>query len=126
LQFLGREVALRGLLPENHGFPRETRGFLKATWKSSDVGNRHVSTIQGDATMSLAMLETILLDHDISPVYFAEIKALVFDHVRPSADLIRRLHHTANYIAAFRAILDELSKQVKHRFPPKRDCRKAS
>ncbi len=74
--------------------------------------------------MSSATLETILLDHDISPVYWAELKALVFDHSRPSADLIRRLHHVGNYMAAFNDILDELSKQVKHKFPP--SMRKAS
>ena len=29
------------------------------------------------------------------------------------------LHHVGNYMAAFQSILVELSKQVKHKFPPK-------
>ena len=47
------------------------------------------------------------------------MKALVFDHVRPSKELLTRLRHVANYKAAFDTILAELSKQVKHKFPPK-------
>jgi hypothetical protein len=83
-----------------------------------DVGNRHFSNFQGDATMSTATLESILLDNNIPAVYWAELKAIVFDHVRPSKQLLTRLHNTANYIAAFDAILSELSKQVKHKFLP--------
>ena len=74
--------------------------------------------------MSTATLESILEQHDIHPAFWPEMKALVFNHARPSADLIRRLHHTTKYMRAFTAILDELSKGVKHKFPP--SMRKAS
>ena len=64
-------------------------------------------------------LELILEQHDIRPAFWPEMKALVFDHARPSKKLLTRLHHVANYKAAFDHILAELSKQVKHKFPPK-------
>jgi hypothetical protein len=70
--------------------------------------------------MTNETLELILEQHDIHPTFWSEIKALVFNHVRPSKPLLTRLHHVANYKAAYDAILDELSKGVRHKFPPKR------
>jgi hypothetical protein len=123
LQFLGREVALRGLLLENARISRGNRGFQTADMEKFDVG-KHFPTFQGDATMSNVTLENILEQHNIPAVYWAELKALVFNGVRSRVVLIQRLHNTPNYMRAFTAILDELSKGVKHKFPP--SMRKAS
>jgi len=57
------------------------------------------------------------------------MRALVFDGTRPSKELLRRLRNVGNYAAALQSILVELSKQVKHKFPPKNwkpSSRKAS
>jgi hypothetical protein len=70
--------------------------------------------------MTNETLELILEQHDIHPTFWSEMKALVFNHVRPSKSLLTRLHHVTNYKAAYDAILDELSKGVRHKFPPKR------
>jgi hypothetical protein len=69
--------------------------------------------------MTSETLELILKQNDIHPAFWPEMKALVFDHARPSKELLTRLHHVSNYKAAFDTILAELSKQVKHKFPPK-------
>ena len=69
--------------------------------------------------MSNATLESILTQHAIPRNSWGEWQALVFDGTRPSAELLYRLHNVGKYIAAFNSVLAELSKQVKHRFPPK-------
>ena len=76
--------------------------------------------------MSNATLESILTQHAIPLTYWPEMRALVFDGARPSKELLRRLRNVGNYAAALRSILVELSKQVKHRFPPNTSSRKAS
>ena len=79
--------------------------------------------------MSNATLESILTQHAIPTAYWPEMRALVFDHARPSKELIRRLNHVGNYMAALNSILATLSAQVKHKFPPKNwkpSSRKAS
>jgi hypothetical protein len=84
----------------------------------------------GVATMSNATLETILTQHAIPLTYWREMRALVFDGARPSKALLRRLRNVGNYAAALNSILIELSKQVKHKFPPRKwkpsSSRKAS
>ena len=67
--------------------------------------------------MTNETLELILEQHDIHPTFWSEMKALVFDHVRPSKALLTRLHHVANYKAAFDAILAELSKRSQAQVP---------
>ena len=76
-------------------------------------------------------LEAILRQHEIPAREWGEWSALVFQGIRPSNELIHRLHHVGNYAAALNSILIELSKQVKHIFPPpdykpSLRCRKAS
>jgi hypothetical protein len=71
-------------------------------------------------------LESIMREHHIPAIEWREWSELVFQHKRPGAELLYRIHHAANYMAAFNSILDTLSKQVKHKFPPKPTCRKAS
>ncbi len=70
-------------------------------------------------SMTTGDLEAILREHNIPAREWGEWSALVFQHIRPSAELIHRLHHVGNYAAALQSILIELSKQVKHKFPPK-------
>jgi hypothetical protein len=69
--------------------------------------------------MTGEQLELILEQHEIHPAFWPEMKALVFDGVRPSSELRTRLRCVVNYKAAFDTILAELSKQVTHKFPPK-------
>ena len=76
--------------------------------------------------MSGATLESILTHHAIPSAYWPEMRALVFDGARPSKELRRRLRNVGNYAAALQAVLVELSKQVKHKFPLKTSSRKAS
>ena len=76
--------------------------------------------------MSMTTLESILTKHAIPRGCWAEWRALVFDGARPSNGLLRRLRNVGNYAAALQSILIELSRQVKHKFPPKPSCRKAS
>ena len=64
-------------------------------------------------------LEAILRQHEIPAREWGEWSALVFQHQRPSDELIHHLHHVGNYAAALNSILIELSKQVKHKFPPR-------
>jgi hypothetical protein len=68
--------------------------------------------------MTSEQLELVLEQHDIHPKFWSEMKALVFDGTRPSAELKTRLNHVVNYKAALDTILAELSKQVHFKFPP--------
>ena len=68
--------------------------------------------------MTTKTLQLILEEHRIHRAFWPEMKAIVFHHTRPCHDLLHRLHHVANYMAALDAILTELSKQVKFKFPP--------
>ncbi len=68
--------------------------------------------------MTPEKLELILEQHDIPRTFWPQMKALVFDGTRPSRTLLTRLRRVTNYKAALDTILAELSKQVKHRFPP--------
>ena len=76
--------------------------------------------------MSTATLESILTQHAIPRNCWGEWRALVFDGARPRKELRRRLRNVGNHAAALQSILIELSKQVKHRFPPKPSSRKTS
>ena len=76
--------------------------------------------------MSNATLESILTQHAIPLAYWPEMRALVFDGARPSSELRRRLRNVSKYAAALQSILIELSKNVKHKFPPKRHCKPSS
>ena len=76
--------------------------------------------------MSSTTLDSILTRHAIPLTYWPEMRALVFDGARPSKELLRRLRNVGNYAAALQSILVELSKQVKHKFPPKFSSHKAS
>jgi hypothetical protein len=76
--------------------------------------------------MSNATLESILTQHAIASRDWPAMRALVFDGKRPSNTLRRRLRDASNYAGALQSILIELSKQVKHKFPPKPSLRKAS
>ena len=71
----------------------------------------HVNMTTGD-------LEAILRQHEIPAREWGEWSALVFQSIRPSKELIHRVHRVPNYIAALKSILIELSKQCKHKFPP--------
>ena len=76
--------------------------------------------------MSNKTLESILTQHAIPVTYWPEMRELVFDGTRPSKDLVRRLNHVGNYMAALSSILATLSARVKFKFPPKTSSRKAS
>ena len=79
--------------------------------------------------MTNATLESILTQHAIPLGYWPEMRALVFDGTRPSKGLLRRLRRVAKYRRALDSILTELSKQVRHVFPPRGwqpRCRKAN
>ncbi|MGA2621980.1 MAG: hypothetical protein ABSF26_30630 [Thermoguttaceae bacterium] len=69
--------------------------------------------------MSNATLESILTQHAIPRNSWGEWRALVFDGTRPSKETLRYLRNIGNYAGALQSILIELSKQVKHKFPPK-------
>ena len=75
--------------------------------------------------MTTKTLQLILEKHRVHRAFWPEMKALVFHGVRPCQELLHRLHHVANYKAALDAILTELSKQVKHKFPPPLPRRKS-
>ena len=68
--------------------------------------------------MSPAHIELILEQHGISPEHWPAIKALALTGNRPATELRTRLLYVQNYKAALDEILAELSKQVKHKFPP--------
>jgi hypothetical protein len=84
-------------------------------WK---VWGHHFNSVKG-SNMSSEKLELILEQNDIHPTFWPEMKALVFQGTRPSRELLTRLRHVVNYKAALDTILAELSKQLKHKFPPK-------
>ena len=71
------------------------------------------------ANVSALVLERIFAEHAIPAFYWEELKALVYYGTRPAADLLYRLNHVGNYMACLNAILTELSKGIKHKFPPK-------
>ena len=68
--------------------------------------------------MTSEHLELVLEQHEINPLFWPEMKALVLKGTRPSAELRSRLKHVANYKSALDTILAELSKQVTFKFPP--------
>ncbi len=76
--------------------------------------------------MTHATLESILAQHAIALSHWPEMQSLVFDGTRPSAALLRRLRNVRKYAAALQSILIELSKNVEHKFPPKRNCKLSS
>ena len=76
--------------------------------------------------MTNAKLLTILTRHAIPAAYRPEMRALVFDGIRPSSELLRRLRNVSNYVAALNSILATLSAQCKFKFPPKRNCKPSS
>jgi hypothetical protein len=78
--------------------------------------------------MSHATLQRILQEHAIESRDWPAMRALVFHGTRPDSKLQHRLHNASNYMIALNSILVELSKQVKHKFPPnwKLSSRKAS
>jgi hypothetical protein len=69
--------------------------------------------------MTTETLELILEQHGIHPDFWPEMQAMAIGNVRPSKELLTRLRH-GNYKSAFKRILTELSKPVKHKLPPKR------
>jgi len=71
-----------------------------------------------NSTLTTGDLEAIMRQHDIPAREWGEWSALVFQGIRPSKELIHRVHRVPNYIAALNSILVELSKNVKHKFPP--------
>ena len=75
--------------------------------------------------MTTKTLELILEQHKVQRAFWPEMKALVFHGARPCQELLHRLRRVANYKAALDAILTELSKQVKHKFPPPLPHRKS-
>ena len=66
----------------------------------------------------LPNLNAILKRHEIHPKFWPAIRALVEEGQRPSKELRTRLNHVSNYKAALDDILTELSKPLKHMFPP--------
>ena len=66
----------------------------------------------------LPNLNTILKRHKIHPKFWPEIRAFAEEGVRPSGEVLTRLHRVANYKAALKDILAELSKGLDHKFPP--------
>ena len=64
-------------------------------------------------------LELILEQHEIHPDFWPEFKALVFTARGRATNSWLRLRSVVNYKAALDTVLAELSKQVKHKFPPK-------
>ena len=66
----------------------------------------------------LPNLDDILKRHEIHRKFWPAIRALVEEGRRPCKELRTRLHHVRNYQAALNEILAELSKPLKHQFPP--------
>jgi len=113
-------------------FRAKARDFSTCTGHLFDVAENSIVTFSEEATMSTATatmvrkanirettLEVLFTEHAIPNFYWEEMKALVYYGQRPAADLLFRLNHVGNYMQCLRAILGELSKQCKHRFPPK-------
>ncbi len=77
--------------------------------------------------MDDATLESLL--DPIAPCDKPAMRELVRKGVRPDSGLLYRLRNLPRYAECFDSILHELSKQVKHKFPPKNrkpSSRKAS
>ena len=66
----------------------------------------------------LPNLDEILNRHEIPEKFWPEMHRLVEDGVRPCRTLVTRLNRVRNYKAALQEILTELSKPLKHQFPP--------
>ena len=66
----------------------------------------------------LPNLDDILKRHEIHRKFWPAIHALVEEGRRPCNELRTRLNHVSNYKAALNEILAELSKPLKHKFPP--------
>ena len=66
----------------------------------------------------LPNLNTILKRHRIHSKFWPEIRAFAEEGVRPSGEVLTRLRRVANYKAALKDILAELSKGLDHKFPP--------
>ena len=66
----------------------------------------------------LPKLDTILNRHEIHPKFWPEFRGLVEEGQRPGKELRTRLNRVANYKAALKDILAELSKGLDHKFPP--------
>ena len=66
----------------------------------------------------LPNLNTILKRHRIHSKFWPEIRAFAEEGVRPSGEVLTRLRRVANYKAALKDILAELSKGLNHKFPP--------
>ncbi len=66
----------------------------------------------------LPNLNTIFKRHGIHPKFWPGFRAFVEEGVQPDRELQTRLDHVANYRAARREIITELSKGLDHKFPP--------
>ena len=66
----------------------------------------------------LPNLNTVLKRHRIHSKFWPEIRAFAEEGVRPSGEVLTRLRRVANYKAALKDILAELSKGLDHKFPP--------
>ena len=66
----------------------------------------------------LPNLDRILKHREIHPKFWPEFRALVECGVRPGKELRTRLDHVSNYKAALDATMAELSKPLRHKFPP--------
>jgi hypothetical protein len=76
------------------------------------------ATMVRKAKISDATLTRILTEHKIDRAFWPEMFLLVVYGVRPGDELLRRLRKVGNYAKCLNAILAELSKECKHRFPP--------
>ena len=77
------------------------------------------ATLTLKATISDKTLTRIFTQHKIDRTFWPEFCLLVRYGVRPGDELRRRLRNVNNYVAALNSILTELSKGIKHKFPPK-------
>ena len=77
-------------------------------------------------TLTTGDLEAILRENNIPALEWGQWSALVFQHQRPSSELIHKLHHVGNYKQALHMILVALSRAVTHKFPPQPSRRRAS
>ena len=77
-------------------------------------------------TLTTGELESILRQNDIPAREWGQWSALVFQHQRPSSELIHKLHHCGNYKQALNMVLVALSRAVTHKFPPQQPRRRAS
>jgi hypothetical protein len=71
------------------------------------------------AKISDKTLTGIFAQHKIDRTFWPEFCLLVRYGVRPGDELRRRLRNVNNYVAALNSILVELSKAIKHKFPPR-------